>query len=137
MSLDTTAAEAAIIARLATTLSRVYVTEVPDNVTPVYPLIVVYFGDPVRIGTDRGIVSTRNDTQRGFAVIQVQAPTDDAARIIKNKIRVSMVGYRPTDCGEMVLEGGYGYSKAATGVKPTIYYREVGMSWLTNLSYNA
>jgi len=137
MSLDTTQAEAAIVARLVTVLSRVYVTEVPDSVTPVYPLVVIYFGDPVRIGTDRGIVSTRNDTQRGFAVIQVQAPTDAAARDIKNKIRVSMVGYRPTDCGEMVLEGGYGYSKAATTVKPTIYYREVGMSWLTNLSYNA
>ena len=137
MSLDTTQAEAAIVSRLITVLSRVYVTEVPDSVTPVYPLVVIYFGDPVRIGTDRGIVSTRNDTQRGFAVIQVQAPTDAAARDIKNKIRVSMVGYRPTDCGEMVLEGGYGYSKAATTVKPTIYYREVGMSWLTNLSYNA
>jgi len=137
MSLDTTQAEAAIVARLSAVLSRVYVTEVPDSVAPVYPLVVIYFGDPVRTGTDRGIVSTRNDTQRGFAVIQVQAPTDAAARDIKNKIRVSMVGYRPTDCGEMVLEGGYGYSKAATTVKPTIYYREVGMSWLTNLSYNA
>lgn len=136
MSLDTTLAEADIVVRLKTITPRVYVTEVPDNVTPVYPLIVIYFGDPVRIATDKGIVSTRNDTLRGFAVIQVQAPTDTVARDIKNKVRVSMPGYRPTDCGEMVLEGGYGYSKAATSVKPTIYYREVGMSWLTNLSYN-
>lgn len=135
MSLDTTSAEADILARLETIVPRVYTTEVPDGISPVYPLIVVYFGDPIRIGTDRGIVSTRNDTLRGYGLVQVQAPTDAAANAVKNRVRNALTGYRPTDCGEMMLEGGFAYSRSSGAAKPTLYYREVAFSWLTNLSW--
>ena len=135
MALTTQPAEDAIVARLKTIVPRVYVTEVPDGVSPVYPYIVVYFGEPTRMSKDRGIVSTRQDTLRGFATFQVVSPTDAASNAVKNAIRESLPGYRPPDCGEMMLEGGGGYSKAATGTAPTLYYREVAMSWLTNLSW--
>lgn len=135
MSLDTTQAETDIINRLKTVaVPRVYTTEVPDGVSPTYPLIVVYFGDPARITTDRGIVTTRDDTLRGYALVQIQAPTDAAANIVKNKVRANLTGYRPTDCGEMMLEGGFSYSRSSSTAPPTIYYREVAFSWLTNLS---
>lgn len=139
MSLDTTQSELDIVTRLKTVIPRVYETEVPDGTVPiVYPLIVVYFGEPTRTGRDRGIVSTRNDTLRAFCTVQIQAKDASAARVIANKVRTTMTGYRPTDCGEMVLEGGSAYpSSAASIVQPTIYYREIGYSWLTNLSYNA
>lgn len=136
MSLDTTAMEDSIITELKTIIPRVYISSVPDGVAPVYPYIVVYFGEPMRIASDRGIVSTRNDTLRAYATCEVVAPTDDAARKIVNKIRLALTGFRPTDSGEMGREGGGGYSSARKASE-LLYYRSVGFSWLTNLSWNS
>jgi len=134
MVLSTSAVEADVIAQLKTIVPRVYTTSVPEGISPDYPLIVVYFLEPVRTSADRNVVSTRFDTLRGGCTVEIQAPTDDAANKVKDKVR-NLAGYRPPDCGEMQLEGGTAiYPHTSNGLNPTLYFRYVAFSWLTNLS---
>lgn len=139
MALDTTPTEKDIktqVESLFPSTPRVWVSAVPDDMpTPKYPYAVLYFGMPVRIGTDHHITSTRNDTLRGFVTVQWISQNDDSCRDMANKTRALLTGYRPVDSGEMLLEGGTSYSSANGGVKPTLYYRETGFSYLTNLSW--
>ncbi len=135
MALDTTATEADILAKVKTLANRVYTYEVPDaDATPAYPYVVVYFGEPVRTGVDHHITSTRNDTLRGYVTVQVISSDVDSANALKNKLKVGLTGYRPVDSGEMVMEGGTGY--AFTDSKPTKFFRELGYSYRTNLTWN-
>jgi hypothetical protein len=137
MSLSTSSVEDAIEERLKTINPRVYISEVPDDVsTPKSPYIVVYFGGPIRAAGDHHITSSRNDTNIFYCTVQVIGRTDKAARDVNNLIRDSLTGFRPPDCGEMVLEGGLSYSSGNGDTKPTDYYRETGYSMRTNLSWN-
>lgn len=141
MTLNTAATEDDITAKvrdLFASTPRVWVTEVPDNVTtPAYPYAILYFGSPTRTATGRHITTTRWDLLRGFVTVQWVSTDDTSARAMDNKTRVSLTGYRPVDSGEMVLEGGMSYSRASTAVKPTLYYRETGFSYVTNVTPDA
>lgn len=134
--LDTTQTEVDIENRIKTVMPRVWVTEVPMGVNPGDPYAVVYFGDPIRTATDHHITSTRNDTLRGYFTVQVIASTEAAARAVKNRIKNALVGYVPTDSGEIMSEGGMSYSAANTSGSSTKYYREMGFSYFTNLGFN-
>jgi len=139
MSLDTEPTEKDIQNRIEALFPgtpRVWVSAVPDGVvTPKTPYCILYFGMPVRIGTDRHITSVRNDTMRGFVTVQWVSEDDDSARAMMNKTRAALIGYRPVDSGEMVAEGGTAYSSPSTTIKPTLYYRETGFTYLTNVTW--
>lgn len=138
MTLDTGPLEDAIEARVKTVISRVWISQVPSDLpTPEMPYVVIFFGGPVRASSDHHITSTRNDTVIGYCTVQVISLTDKSARDVNNKIRNALVGFRPTDAGEMVTEGGLAYSRGSNDVKPTTYYRETGYSYRMNLSWNA
>lgn len=132
--IDTTSTEASIISQIKTVLSRVYISEVPPGVDPGDPYIVVYFGDPIRIATDHHLENVRNDTMVGYFTVQVASRTDAAANVIKNKVKSALVGFIPTDSGPIVSEGGVSRSRAATESVPTMYYRESGYSYYTNMT---
>lgn len=136
MSLDTGPTEAAIEAEIKTTLGhdRVYVTQVPDGLTPKYPYVVLYYGEPIRSARDRHITTTRDDVLVGYVTVQVISTTDSSANAVKNRIKNALTGFRPIDSGEMVLEGGMAYSDADTRVSPTRYFRELGFTYRTNLT---
>lgn len=137
MSHDTTAYEAAVKARITAICPRTYVTEVPDTTaTPVYPYVILRWIEPVRTAFDHHMVSSLNDTTRGGLIVTVVSETDASANAVKNRIKGSLAGYRPPDCGEMVLEGGAGYSTSNSEPKPTTYSRDLYLSFLTNLSPN-
>lgn len=137
MSLDTSPYEDAIVARLKTVCPRVFVTEVPDNTpSPQYPYMIVRWIEPVRLGTGHHMSGSRNDAQRAGALVSTVSLDDDSARLIHNRARNSLAGYRPPDCDEIKLEGGLAYSTSNTHPKPTTYSREIYCSWVTNLSWN-
>lgn len=137
MSLDTSVYEDAITARLRTICPRVYVTEVPDNIaTPSYPYVIVRWVEPVRVGVGHHMNGSRNDAQRAGAVVSTISLDDVSARLIKDRIRDSLSGYRPPDCDEIKLEGGLAYSTSNTNPRPTTFSREIYCSWITNLSWN-
>jgi hypothetical protein len=131
--IDTTQTEEDILDQIKTVLPRVYVSEVPDNVDPGDPYIVVYFGDPIRIATDHHVENVRHDTMIGYFTVQVISKTDKAARDIKNRVKSALVGFRPYDSGAIVAEGGVSRSRSATESVPKMYYRENGYSYLTNM----
>ena len=131
--IDTTQTEEDILDQIKTVLPRVYVSEVPDNVDPGDPYIVVYFGDPIRIATDHHVENVRHDTMIGYFTVQVISKTDKAARDIKNRVKSALVGFRPYDSDAIVAEGGVSRSRSATESVPKMYYRENGYSYLTNM----
>jgi hypothetical protein len=135
--LDTGPLEDDIEAVVRTVCSRVWVSEIPDDVpTPQTPYIIIYFGGPIRSAADHHITSTRNDTMIGYCTVQVVSKTDKSARDVNNLVRNALVGHRPPDAGEMVSEGGLAYSRGNNDVTPTKYYRETGYSYRTNLQWS-
>lgn len=138
MTLATAALEDDIVATVkAATNPRVFVSEVPTDIpTPQYPYTVIYFGGPVRSARDHHITSTRNDTNIGYCTVEVVSTTDTSARDVNDRIRNALVGHRPPDSGEMVLEGGLAQSRGSDEVRPTLYYRTTGYSYRTNLGWN-
>lgn len=132
MSLDTTQTEEDILNVIRGVIPRVYVTEVPAGESPQYPFVVVYFAVPIRSARGRHITSTRNDLMVGYFTVQVASLDDASARVIMNRIRGALLGYRPFDSGEIVSNGGLSYSRAATQARPMVYYREAGYSYPTN-----
>lgn len=140
MALDLRQGEDDIVARVEALFPnspRVYVTQVPDNVgTPQYPYAIVRFGSPVRVARDHHITNTRNDVLRRIVTVEWTSIDDASARDWDSLTRVSLTGYSPTDSGALYLEGGGAYSTTADAVKPTLYYRSSGFTYLCNLSWN-
>lgn len=136
MSLDSAPYENDIKATVLAVTPRVFISEVPSDLpTPQAPYVVIYFGGPIRAGRDHHITSTRNDTTISYCTVQVVSETDTSARDVNDLIRNALVGHRPPDCGEMVLEGGLARSNGTNEVKPTRYYRETGYSFRSNLQF--
>lgn len=137
MPLNPSAAEDSIVEELEDIIPRVYDTEVPDGVSPVYPMIVCYFGDPIRTARGRNILSVKNDPQRAYVLVQVASETVQSTKDIYGAVREKLIGFCPDNSGEMVPEGlGVSYSRSNGNSKPTVYYREAGFSYITNLEWN-
>jgi len=92
--------------------------------------------EPIRTGTDHHMCGVRNDTLRAGVMVTAVSQDDTSARRLKNRITAALTGYRPPDCGEMMLEGGLSHSTANTDPKPTTYSRMLAYTFMTNLSPN-
>lgn len=140
MSLATKPVQDSIIVRLDTSLPLdVYDSEVPDEKQ--LPLsgglmqsyIVVYFSEPVRAATGRGIISTRRDLHRAGCTVQVVSPRSGDARMWADSVKDLLVGFIPPDASEMVLEGGAASNNGTATSKPTQYSRYIAFSFYTNM----
>ena len=144
MSLDTAPIEEDILAVLRTgTPLRWFDGEAPDDASlPVTnglfpPYGVVYFGGPVRAAGDHGIVSSRHDTHIVYCTVQINAARSSEAKLVKDQAVNLLAGHKPPDAGEMILEGGVGYSRNATNNElPTVYVREVAFTMRSNLAWD-
>lgn len=142
MALSSAPFRDAVKARLEANFPNVdvYVSEVPEdsdinwNNGLFSPYLVIFFGGPIRSARDRGIVSTRNDTTILYCTVEVYAPVFSTAGLLKDKVVDVLTGFRPPDCGEMVLEGGLAYSKASNDVRPTQYVDSTAFTTRGNLT---
>ena len=133
---DTSSTEADILTRLRSKFPRVYPEGVPDETpTPAMPYVLVYFTTPRRAAGDHHIVSSRHDTNTLGVTVKVVSLTYESARAAMGTVLDSLTGYRPTNSGEMILEGGSSYTPTGSGVKPTAYSREVAFTVKTNLAW--
>lgn len=144
MAIDPSAAWADVIEYLDNNLPlTVYDSIVPEDADIVLtnglfnPFVVVYSGGPIRSGTDHHISGSRNDTTVLYWTIAVYAPTADVPGVVAGQILNLLAGYKPPDCGEMLLEGGLSYSRGSNTVRPTQYVREIAFNARSNLSWNA
>lgn len=142
MSLNPEPAFADVDARLRTIISRVYDAEIPeDEATPtdaagqMLPYIVAMTGGPIRSRRDRNLVTARRDGTILYWTIATYAPTASLARAYKGRVVDSLTGFRPTDCGELVLDGGMEFTRASNSYRPTVYINTVHFSTVSNLSW--
>ena len=137
MTLSTAGFEADITALVATKCARVFDTQVPDNQpTPAMPYVILQWVEPTRTATDHHLTGVRDDTMRGAVVVQITSSTAASAKDVKNLLAGVLTGYRPTDCGELIPEGGSSYSIAEEQPKPTRFIRELYYSFITNQNPN-
>nr|DAW17369.1 MAG TPA: Protein of unknown function (DUF3168) [Caudoviricetes sp.] len=67
------------------------------------PYIVVEFSDMYDVPLAGGIVSTKYDVKGSYIIVSCIAPTERAARQVAGAVRSKLLGFKPTDAGELVL----------------------------------
>lgn len=140
MSLDLLAVHDQITVKLKELPQDVYETAVPEGVKiahggsrPFLPYIIVAYGDMTEFARGRGITSVRNNAGVSFAVVRVIAPAERAARQVANLVRDKLVGFQPTDAGELRLAtGGSSYVEAAGNGVPERYVAEIPFTFIVN-----
>jgi hypothetical protein len=140
MSLDLLSVHNQITAKLREDLAQdVYETAVPDDKKIAHganglfnPYVVAIYGDMTESGSGRGILSTRYNTGTSYCVIMCVAPTQMAARQVANLVRESLLGFQPTDAGELRPAGGRNYAKTESVSVPKSYVSEVAFSFTVN-----
>lgn len=142
MALTTYPFRTDVLNRLGQLPQKVYADQVPEDKEINWqdglfdPFTVVFFGGPVRSAVDHHLTGTRNDTTLLYVTIEVNAPRADVAALIKDQIIDLLTGFRPTDCGEMVLEGGGQFSRSSNDTRPTVYIASTAFITRGNLSWN-
>lgn len=140
MSLNLLAVHDQITAKLNTDLPQdVYETAVPDDKKIGHganalfkPYVVVTYGDMTEAGNQTGIVSARYNLGTSYCVVSCVAPTERAARQVANLVRESLVGFKPTDGGELRLAGGRNYSDVDGNAVPKKYISDVNFVFPVN-----
>lgn len=141
MSLDILAVHNQITDKLRTDLAQdVYETAVPDDKKIAHganglfnPYVVVAYGDMTEAGNGRGIVSSRYNTGISYCLISCVAPTQMAARQVANLVRDSLLGFQPSDAGELRPAGGRNYAKTDSNTAvPANYVSELAFTFAVN-----
>lgn len=136
MSLATKPFKDAAKTLISSVCPRVYVSQVPDNLTtPKYPYVVLHWVRPIRTGTDHHMTSSRYDLRRGGLLINVVSLNADDAGLVADQIDDLLAGYRLPDCGEMIAEGRQPFPSTNTVPRPSTYTEELYFSFVTNLSW--
>lgn len=137
MSLDLLSVHDQITAKLRELPQDVYETTAPDDSKlrfdaqgNVLPYIVVIYSDMYENTDTNGILGTRYDTKVSYADVLCIGPTERSARQVANVVRDKLLGFKPTDAGELRLEGGTAY--AVKDNKPNRYSSEVSFAFPVN-----
>lgn len=96
------------------------------------PYVLVTFGGSYEYPRDNGLAGPRADTQRATFTMYIVAPYDEVAQQVKDRVRESLVGFRPTDASALVINTGYSFTDADLNFNR--YVQVVGFSYLFNLS---
>lgn len=137
MSLDLLSVQDQITAKLRELPQDVYETTAPDDsklrfdaTGNVLPYIVVIYSDMYESTDSNGVVGTRFDTKVSFADIMCVGPTERSARQVANVVRDRLLGFTPSNAGELRLEGGTAY--ATKDNKPNRYSAEISFAFPVN-----
>jgi hypothetical protein len=140
VSLNLLAVQDQITNKLKELNQDVYDTAVPENVKITHggsklflPYIVATYGDMTESSRGRGITSVRNNAGMSYAVIKSIAPTERAAREVAGLVRDKLLGFAPTDAGELRLApGGRNYVDADGNGAPERYVAEIPFVFIVN-----
>lgn len=119
---------------------HVYDTEVPDDSQLSYtngimdPYYIVMIGGPVTVSADRGITGVRDDITAMYCTVSCVAPDSTGRNYLVDSALDLLLGYKPVDSGEMILDGGLTYTNAYTDVRPVKYYKNLSFSFRSNLT---
>lgn len=140
MSLDLLAVQDQITEKLKDDMAQdVYVTAVPDDKKIAHgnnalfnPYVVITYGDMIEAPGQAGITSARYNLGNSYAIVRCVAPTERASRQVANLVRDSLVGFQPTDAGELRLAGGRNYDSVDGDAVPKKYISEISFIFPVN-----
>ena len=137
MSLDLLSVQDEITAKLRELPQDVYETVAPDDSKlrfdssgNVLPYIVVIYSDMYENTDSNGVIGTRYDTKVSYADIVCIGPTERSARQVAGVVRDKLLGFKPNDAGELMLDGGTAY--ATKDNKPNRFSAEVSFAFPVN-----
>jgi len=138
MSLNLIAVHDQITAKLRELPQDVYETAAPDDSKLKFdssgrmlPYIVVQYSDMYPTGTGNSITGAKYDAAQSYALISCVSDTERAARQVADAVKNKIVGFQPTDAGELRFEGG-AISYASPEGKSRRYVSEVGFLFQVN-----
>lgn len=113
MSLNILAVHDQITAKLNELPQDVYETTPPEDSKLSFdangmmlPYIVVEYTDMDQTNEGNGILGARYDSGESSAFVTCVAPTERAARQVAGAVREKLVGFKPSDAGQLVQFGG-------------------------------
>jgi hypothetical protein len=138
MSLDLLSIQDEITAKLKEIPQDVYETTAPDDSKlkfdpsgMILPYVVIEYSD-MYPGIERGgIISSRYDVGRAYAIVSCVGPTQRSARQVANVVRDKLTGFIPADAGEMVPSGG-SISYTEADAKPNRFVAELSFTLPVN-----
>jgi hypothetical protein len=140
MSLNLLAVHDQITNKLKELPQDVYDTAVPEDVKITHggsklflPYIVAFYGDMAESSRGKGITSVRNNAGVSYAIVRCIAPTERAARQVADLVRDKLVGFQPTDAGELRLTaGGRTYTNTDGNGAPERFVTEIPFTFIVN-----
>lgn len=138
MSLNLLAVHDEIATKLRELAQDVYETSAPDDSKlrfdangMILPYIVIEYSDMYPATEGRGIVSSRYDVGQSFIVVSCVGPTERSVRQVADLVRGKLLGFKPSDAGELVPSGG-GAAYTEQDAKPNRYISELGFTFMVN-----
>lgn len=137
MSLNLLAVHDQITAKLNELAQDVYETAAPDDSKLRFdsnglllPYIVVTYADMYDSIDSKGVLSTRYDVKVSYADVYCVGPTERSARQVAELVRDKLLGFTPTDAGELRIEGGTKYAMRES--KQNCFVSELSFSFPVN-----
>lgn len=138
MSLNLVAVTDQITEKLRELPQDVYETAAPDDSKlrfdasgRLLPYIVVQYSDMYPTGTGNSIVGAQYDAAQSYALITCVSENERASRQVADAVRNKIVGFQPTDAGQIRFEGGSITYASAEG-KTKRYVVEAGYLFQVN-----
>jgi len=138
MSLNLLAVQDQITAKLRELAQDVYETAPPEDSKlrfdangNLLPYIVVQYSDMYPMGFAGGIVSAKYDVARAYCLVSCVAPSERAARQVSDAVKNKLMGFKPTDAGELTFGGG-SIEYASEESRASKYVADVGFEFPVN-----
>lgn len=138
MSLNILAVHDQIATKLKELPQDVYETSAPDDSKlrfdangMILPYIVIEYSDMYPGTEGKGIISSKYDVGQSFIIVSCVGPTERSVRQVADLVRNKLVGFKPTDAGELVPSGG-GAAYTEQDPKPNRYITELGFTFMVN-----
>jgi len=141
MSLNLIAVHDQITAKLNELPQDVYESAGPedsklrfDSAGRMLPYIVVQYSDMYPTGTGNGITGAKYNAAQSYMLVTCVADNERATRQVADAVKNKIVGFQPTDAGEIRFEGG-AITYAALDGRPKRYTVEVGFLFQVNTAW--
>ena len=138
MSLNLIAVTDQITTQLNLLSQDVYETAAPDDSSLSFdasgnllPYIVVQYSEMYPTANDNGITGAKYDSAKAYMLVSCVAQNERATRQVADAVKNNIVGFQPSDAGEIRFEGG-AVAYSAIETKPNRYITEIGFTFPVN-----
>lgn len=141
MSLNLIAVTDQITEKLSELPQDVYETSAPEDSKLKFdasgrllPYIVVQYSDMYPTGTGNSIVGAKYNGAQSYMLVSCIAQNERATRQVADAVKNKIVGFQPSDAGEIRFEGG-AINYSAIETKPNRYVTEIGFIFPVNTAW--